>query len=309
MCKLTIIIPVYNREKTIIRVVNSIVNQLDENTELVIVNDGSTDKTEELVKEYISKCNKNITYYLKENEGVASARNFGITHSNGEYIMFVDSDDYIENEFINELRTYLYSNIDIVKFKVKNVDEQGNVISKIDGPIFEKISGEEAFNKLYVKDVLMDSPCVYVFKKELFTNNNLYFKTGTYHEDFGLIPLILLKAKSVISINTYGYNYVQTDNSITRNDDYKKTIKKFEDCLLHYDNMIQFVNENSLQDITKENVKRYYTNAILLKLKSIKKEDRKAYIKQIKKRKMIQNIKPSNFKQAIKRIILSIKFI
>jgi glycosyltransferase involved in cell wall biosynthesis len=309
MYKLTIIIPVYNREKTIKKALDSVVSQLDETTELIVVNDGSTDKTEELVKEYISERNSNINYYIKENEGVASARNFGITHAKGEYIMFVDSDDYLEDNFIKELQTYLYENIDIIKFKAKNVDEQGNVISKINGPIFGEVNGEEAFNKLFYTDVLMDSPCVYVLKKALFTQNNLYFRVGTYHEDFGLIPLILIKAKSVVSINTYGYNYVQTDNSITRNDDYKKTIKKFEDSLLHYDNMIQFVNENSIGNKTKDNVKRYYTNAILLKLKSIKKEDRNSYIKQIKQRKMIKNIKPQNLKQAIKRIILSIKFI
>jgi glycosyltransferase involved in cell wall biosynthesis len=305
MYKLTIIIPVYNRERTIKRALNSIVNQLDETTEIVIVNDGSTDKTGEVIKEYIDSGIPNIKYYAKVNEGVASARNFGITNSNGEYIMFVDSDDYVDNDFIKELQTYLYEDIDIIKFKAKHVDESGNVISKIGGPVFGKLSGEEAFNKLAFTDILMDSPCVYLFKKDLFTKNNMYFKVGTYHEDFGLIPLILLKAKSVISINTYGYNYVQTDNSITRNADYKKTVKRFEDALLHYDNMIQFVNENDLQKNTNQNVKQYYTNAILLKLKSISKEERKYYIEQIKQRKMIQNIKPKNIKQVLKRLILS----
>lgn len=304
--KLTIIIPAYNREKTIKRALDSVVNQLEEDMELMIINDGSTDKTEEMIKEYLTKYSRNISYYAKENEGVAATRNFGITHAKGEYIMFVDSDDYIEENLIETLKQYLNQQIDVIKFKAKHVDEQGNVLCKIEGPTFSKTSGEEAFNQLAFSDVLMDSPCVYVFQKDLFVTQNLFFRTGTYHEDFGLIPLILLSAKSVVSIDVYGYNYVQTDNSITRNTDYTKTRKKWEDTLLHYDNMLQFISKTNLTKKTRENVKMYYTNAVLLKLKTIQKKDRKPYIKQIKERKMIQNIKIKSIRQIVKKLILSI---
>ena len=121
-------------------------------------------------------------------------------------------------------------------------------MQKHEGPVFEQTTGEQAFNKLVFEDVLLDSPCVYVIKKQLF--NNLKFKEGTEHEDFGLIPLIILEAKTAISINYYGYNYVQSQESITRNTDYKKTIKKFEDALKHYDNMVQVINNKQLQKHT-----------------------------------------------------------
>lgn len=306
MTKLTIIIPVYNREKTIAKTLDSIIKQLNDTIELMIVNDGSTDTTKEIINRYLTRYPKQISYYEKENEGVAKTRNFGITHAKGDYIMFVDSDDYIEDNLIEKLQPYIKQNIDIVKFKLTCVDEQNNVIHKIEGPIFEAVDGETAFNRLVFSDLLIDSPCVYAFKKELFTSNNFFFKIGTYHEDFGLIPLILLLAKSVVSIDFVGYYYVQTKDSITRNNDYEKTVKRFEDSLLHYDNMLQFLCKFNISKETTRNVKTYYTNAILLKLKSIKRQDRKQYIKQIKNRKMIANIKPKNVRQLLKRFILLI---
>lgn len=110
----------------------------------------------------------------------------------------------------------------------------------------------------------------------------------------------------MVSTNIWGYYYVQTEDSITRNDDYQKTKKRLEDSLLHYDNMLQFLEQFIINTKTQENVKMYYTNAILLKLKSIHKEDRNQYIKQIKKRRMIKNIKIKGIRQLIKILILSI---
>ena len=306
MTRLSIIIPVYNREKTIKRAIDSITEQLDENLEIVIVNDGSTDGTKEVIKEYLGKYKENISYYEKDNEGIAATRNFGITHAKGKYIMFVDSDDYIDKTLISNIQPYLEQDIDIVKFKLTCVNSQNEIIDKIDGPCFEALDGQEAFNQLAFLDKLIDSPCVYVFKKELFITNKLFFKTGTYHEDFGLIPLVLLMAKSIVSTDIYGYYYVQTNNSITRNNDYKKKKKRFEDSLIHYDNMLELINKFNINQKTQENVKMYYTNAIFLKLKSIKKEDRNQYIKQIHERKMIQNIKIKGIRQVFKIVILSI---
>lgn len=184
MTKLTIIIPVYNREKTIKRAIDSVLEQLDETIELMIVNDGSTDKTNEVVKDYLTKYKQNISYYEKENEGIAQTRNFGITHAKGQYIMFVDSDDYIDKDLISNLQTYFEQDIEMIKFKLTCVDEEGNVLHKIDGPQFEALDGEEAFNKLAFSDMLIDSPCVYVFKKDLFVKNNLFFQVRNLSRRF-----------------------------------------------------------------------------------------------------------------------------
>lgn len=304
--KLSIIIPVYNTGKHIEKCLNSIKNQTKLiDMEIIIINDGSTDDSKNIIKKYIedNKNVLNIKFYSKENEGIAKTRNFGIEKANSDYIMFLDSDDYIETKTLETLEKYIEQDIDLIKFKLQRVDENKNVIEKVDGPNFDKITGQEAFNKLYSQDVLLDSPCVYVIKKKLFTENNFKFK-GTYHEDFGLIPFIILVAKTVVSIPEYFYNYVQAPDSITRTEDYNKTIKKMEDVLFHYDNMLKIVEKINLDEKTKQNVKIYYTNAIVLKLNELKKESQNKYIKEIRKRKMYKNIKVRNLKQLIKRALL-----
>lgn len=306
MTKISIIIPVYNTGKHIEKCLNSIKNQTRKiDLEVIIINDGSTDNSENIVKQYIEKHKEflNIKYYSKENEGVAKTRNFGIEKATSDYIMFLDSDDYIEPETFETLEKYIEQDIDLIKFKLQRVDENDNVIEKVDGPVFDKITGQEAFDELYGEDVLLDSPCVYIIKKKLFTENNFKFQ-GRYHEDFGLIPFIILTAKTVISIPEYLYKYVQAPDSITRTEDYEKTTKKMEDVLFHYDNMLKMVEKLNLEETTKENVKIYYTNAIILKLRELKKEAQNHYIKEIQKRKMYKNIKPRNLKQLIKRLLL-----
>lgn len=226
MCKLSIIIPVYNTSAHLKKCINSILMQKLDDVEILVINDGSTDNSKNILEEYVTKNSSKMTYYEKQNRGVADTRNFGIEKANGKYILFIDSDDYIKEGLIEELLKYIDEDIDIIKYKLKRVNSNEETIEKIDGPVFEKVDGQTAFNMLCFSDVLLDSPCVYVFKRELFIQNNLKFKTNTEHEDFGLIPLIITKAKTVVSINTYGYCYLQTIGSITRNEDYRKNIKK-----------------------------------------------------------------------------------
>ncbi len=302
MAKVSVIVPVYNTGKYVERCLNSLLNQtIKDEVEIIVVNDGSTDNSEEMIKKY----SEQVKYYAKENEGIAKTRNFGIEKATSEYIMFVDSDDYIEPTLIEKLKPYMDQQMDLIKFKLQKVDEKGNIIEKIGGPVFDKVTGEEAFSKLYSEDVLLDSPCIYVMKKELFTKYNFQFKQ-TYHEDFGLIPLIILVAKSVVSTNYYLYSYVQVENSITRNEDYEKTIKRMEDVLRHYDNMIQTIETLTSSKRAKEDIKIYYTNAILLKLNELKEEDKNYYIKQMKQRRFDKNIKARNGKQLLKKILLKI---
>ncbi len=202
------------------------------------------------------------------------------------------------------MNKYMKQEIDVIKFKLQRVNEKGEIQEKIDGAVFEKESGEDAFEKLYPTDVLLDSPCVYLFKNKYIKENNYKFKVGTFHEDFGLIPIIVIKASSVVSTNLYIYNYVQSIDSITRNEDYGKTVKKMEDALAQYDCMIPQID--GLNKRAKENIKIYYTNAILLKLKELETNEQDYFINQIKNRKMEKNIKVRSFKQLIKRTILSI---
>ncbi len=304
MPKLSVIVPVYNTEKYLSKCLNSLKDL--PNTEIVIVNDGSTDGSESVIKEYASAM-PNVVYYKKNNTGVADTRNFGIEHATGNYIMFVDSDDYIEKELISKLDKYIKDETEIIKFKLQRVDENGNIIKKIGGATFESMTGEEAFEMLFPTDVLLDSPCVYLFKRDYIIQKGFKFDTNLlYHEDFGLIPIIVINAKSAVSVDYYGYNYVQSTNSITRSEDYAKTIRKMNDALKAYDNMVSAIEKCSISKRAKENLRIYYTNAIITKLKELKPEDQNKFILEIKQRKMIQNIKIRNFKQLIKRILLTV---
>lgn len=307
MCKLSIIVPVYNIEKLKINCVNKLINLNIENYEIVFVNDGSTDNTK-VVLEEIYKMNPNIIKVINKNHtGVADTRNVGIEKSSGEYIQFVDYDDYIEDDYLIRIKEYIDKNTEIIKFKLKlvNINEKEDI--KVEGPVFlEEKTGEEAFNILYKSDVLLDSPCVYLFQRELFLKNHLVFMKNTEHEDFGLIPLVILHAKSVVSLPIYGYNYIQSEDSITRNLNIERLKKQTRDVFKHYDNMLIQIDKIELKNITKQNIRLYYTNAIICKMKNINELDLKEFIIEFKNRKMVKNIKVKNIKQLIKRILIEI---
>lgn len=306
MKKISVIVPIYNVEKYIERCIDSILMQNYENLELTLINDGSTDGVEEKINKYLEKYPNIIQYIKKENSGLSDTRNIGMQKSTGEYIMFVDSDDYLEPNVLMRLIPYIEKDIELIKFKTQKVAENGEIIGIMNGPVFDQTTGEEAFSKMCFEDELMETAWLYLYKAELLKENNFEFAKGLYHEDFGLIPLVILKAKTFVSTNICGYNYVQSSNSITRAQDYQKTLKKLNDLLIHYDNITNKIEQYDIKSKTKEDVKIFCTNSILLRVNNLEKKDQKNFIKEIKKRKMTSNIKVRNLKQLVKRILLEI---
>ena len=306
MPKVSVIIPAYNAEKDINKSIDSIIAQRMQDFELVVINDGSTDNTESVILNYKDTLGDKLHYYYKENTGVADTRNFGIDKATGEYILFVDADDYIDKNLLSNLQVYMDKNVDAIKFKLTNIDTKGNAIDKIGGPVFDVTNGENAFNELFYQDILIDAMCIYLWRREYIIENNYRFVKGTYHEDFGLIPIMLVNANTVVSADVFGYYYVQSENSIMRNIDHKQAIKKMQDSFMYYDKMLETIEKSNIAKYTKENVKLYYTNSILLKISELSKEDRKRFIKEFKNRNMARNIKIRNPKQFIKRLILTI---
>ena len=306
MPKVSVIIPVYNTGKYIKKSLDSVKNQTMKDLEIIIVNDGSTDNSEDIINNWIKE-NTDIViqYYKKENGGLSSARNYGIDKANGKYIMLLDSDDYIDSQLFKNLEQYIDDEIDLIKFKMIKVNNNGEEIEKLSGPVFEKCTGEEAFEKLVGNDNFLEVACIYLYRRDFFVENKFTYKTkNKYHEDFGLTPLIIINAKTVVSTNVYGYYYMQTENSIMRNEDYNKNIQKAKDVLAHYDNMIEKINDYKILEKTKDLVKRYYTNTLIIKAEELKAPEKQEYLKQVKERKVYKNIKPINLKQRIKRIIL-----
>ena len=306
MKKISVIVPIYNAEKYIVRCLDSILMQGDKNVELILINDGSTDRTEEIINTYLGKYKSSIKYIKKENAGVANSRNLGLEKATGDYIIFVDADDYIDKNLFTNLEKYMDQNIDIIKYKAIIETEEEEKIGQLEGPTFETVTGEEAFSKLCFEDEMVDALWVYAYKRELFTKNKLKFIKDADHEDFGLIPLLILKANTFISTDIQGYHYVQSKNSVTRNSNYNRTVKKVFDTLTHYDNMIDKIEKYQISQKAREDVKIFYTNSILLRVNQLEKKERKIFIKEIRKRKMTKNIKVRNAKQLLKRIILEI---
>ena len=306
MKKISVIVPIYNAEKYLARCLDSILTQADENVELILVNDGSKDKSEEIINTYIGRYKSSIKHIKKENSGVANTRNVGLEKATGDYIIFVDSDDYIDKNLFKSLKPYMEQGLDIIKYKAVIETEEEEKIGQLEGPTFDVTTGEEAFSKLCFEDEMVDALWVYAYKRELFTKNKLKFLKDADHEDFGLIPLAILKAKTFISTDIQGYHYVQSKGSVTRTTDYTKTVKKVFDTLTHYDNMLEKLEEYQISQKTKENVKIFYTNSILLRVNDLQKKERKKFIKELRKRKITKNIKVRNAKQLLKRAILRI---
>ena len=306
MPKISVIVPVYNTEKYIEKCLNSILKQKNVSYEIIVVNDGSTDDSEQIIKRFEETNPDIIKYYKKTNGGLSDARNYGIDKANGEYLCFVDSDDYIAEELFESLEKYINKDIELIKFKTIKVDENYKEVDKIVGPVFGKLSGEQGFDKLFANDILIEPAWLYLYKKDLFVRNNIRFPVNKYHEDWAIVPYLIISAKTCASVDVYGYYYVQSSNSITRNNTDEKIRKRAYDLLEHYDNLIIKLSEGKFEDKTKEDFKVYMSNCVILKLEELPERYQNEYIGEIKKRKIIDNIKAKNIKQLIKKAILKI---
>ena len=335
---ISFIVPAYNAKKTIKKCLESLLNQLNTKLdyEIIVVDDGSTDDTAELIKEKFgeSLLNGKIRLYSKENGGIADTRNFGVSKASGDYIIFVDSDDFVEHTLLHDIEQYITNGVELIKWKTNiTYKEAGDYIDKSQEicPTFDLCTGEEGFNKLFGKAVLMVALWDYAIKRNLIID----FPVGRFHEDFSTMPLMILNAKTMVCINKYEYHYVQTDKSIMRNNPEDEK-KKIDDILTGFDELVKktdeyytiteevdedkkisdIMNEKfdqeskklTLNKVTKENAKIFYTYSLLEPLKTISDENRKYFVSEIKKRKVGQYIKIRGLKSLMKKILISIKY-
>ena len=200
--KISIIIPVYNREKYIQRCLDSVLMQ-NVNKEIVIIDDGSTDSSLSIIKEYASKYPE-IIYFQQENGGAVKARNNGISKSCGDYLFFLDSDDYLEENSLAEmLQTAIDNNADMVIGNFREADPQGNCIKEYYIPSYAKntMLNEDTFWRLnsedntYVGSVI----CFRLYKKDLW--KDLRFPEGVIHEDEFMQHLLVQRAQRIYVID------------------------------------------------------------------------------------------------------------
>lgn len=213
---LSIIIPVYNVEKYIDRCINSLKNNESFNEiEILLIDDGSTDSSYDLCKNYENKY-KNIKVYRKENGGASDARNFGAKKAKGKYIWFIDSDDEIKN-CIKIFIEYL-QNIepDVMICQSKIIELDGNIFDECKYSIPKGIYTSEEFMiqlKRHRQSVMF-CPQYYIVKRDFIEKNDLYFYKGIIYEDELWIPQLLIKAKKIFYSNENVYFHYMIESSV-----------------------------------------------------------------------------------------------
>lgn len=211
---ISIIVPVYNVENFLAKCLDSLVNQTYQNIEILVVNDGSKDSSEKIIQDYAQRFPDKIEAFIKENGGLSDARNFGIDQSTGDYLGFVDSDDYVtETMFEEMLNLALKHQAEMVICNIQKVDEQGNVSQKLTQipNMPEKIDLESNFS---VFSDLSYFACNKLFRKELFKDKR--FKKGVHFEDIQLIPQLLLECNTLAQTQNFHYQYLERTDSISK---------------------------------------------------------------------------------------------
>ena len=271
--QISIIMPVYNAEKYLNRSIESIMNQTYNNIEIILVNDGSTDNSLEICTSYQEK-DKRIKLINQENKGVSFARNKGIDEATGDYIMFIDSDDYIEKNMIEDMVAKITKDdIDLVISGIKmNYIRKGQVVGEEKYQLKDKMySIEEMLN-----DILIDidlicicGPCCKLYKTEILKNSKIKFTNEfTMGEDtwYNLDYIDACTGKVVTMSNIY-YNYMRENpNSLFTKyyDDYIKITEKVYNKFL---NLLERKANNETVDRYKKTYifNLIYANAINLK--------------------------------------------
>ncbi len=290
--KFSIIIPVYNTEKYLEKCLDSVFTSSYKNYEVIIINDGTEDNSENLINKYLKKYD-NIKYIKQKNMGLSVARNNGIKTATGDYILFLDSDDYIDKELLATLNTFTKDE-DVVRFQIREINNDKNNDILEDG--FNTCSGNDAFTKI-VRYKYIEMAQLYAIKNSYLQKNNYKFLKGIYHEDFHLIPRIIYNASKVKSLSFIGYNYVIRENSIMT--DKTKEEQKMKDALYIFENVQDEIKN-------KKELSHFYATSILLKYFNL--DNKEKYKNKIIELKVFDYLNSDTLKRKLNKTKYKAKF-
>lgn len=277
MVKVSIIVPVYNVEKYIDRCLKSLVNQTLKDIEILIINDGTPDNSMKVCEKYAKNDNR-IKIFNKENEGLGLTRNYGIKRANGEYIAFVDSDDYVALDMCENLYKAAIENKADVVYGGVLYDDSKNIYSKrkIKNKIIWK--GKKEIKSLLLdfistlpsckNDTIMEvSVWKAIFRKRIFAENNINFVSERQFisEDIIFDIDFFLKAETIVEIPNYVYYYVCNPNSLSkafRSDRFKKV-------KILYDKIINKINKYYPSDVWQLRTDRFLISRARTNIKKI----------------------------------------
>jgi len=211
---ISVIVPVYNVEKYLSNCLDSIINQTYRNLEIILVDDGSTDGSVKICDDYAKKDNRIIVIH-KENGGASTARNKGLDIAKGDYISFIDSDDYINCYMLEHLlNAIIRDNTDISICKIKFTKSLVESCNDNKDGISSVIMVDDVYEKLYNGQGLeMTSPCNKLIAKSVF--KDLRYPVGIINEDIAILHLLMDRIREVSYINEIYYYYYQHDASVT----------------------------------------------------------------------------------------------
>jgi len=297
--KVSVIVPVYNVENYLVKCLDSLVNQTYKNVEIIVVNDGSPDNSQAIINDYQEKY-ENVIGLVKENGGLSDARNYGVEHVSGEYIMFLDSDDSFDVELIEKVVDEINNNHpDIVKYGYRTVNEKTNEIIEKGNLTLNQINGELFYTKYIDSKYLFEMAWLYAYQTKYYKQKYLSFKKGKIHEDFEMTPKAIIQAKNISSVDFNGYNYLIRENTITSTTNREKVKKAAYDVLDHYDSLSIF--SNTIKDLNcKRYLKSYIANAAIESGSKLDDDDLEEYIKVLKKKNVVNNLLDDTLKRKLK---------
>ena len=247
--KVSVIVPVYNVEEYLEKCLNSLVNQTLKELEIIVVNDGTLDNSQKIIDKYVKKYPNKVKSYIKENGGLSSARNYGLKYASGEYIAFVDSDDYVDkNMYKTMYDKAVAEDFDMVVCDLKYIYEKKEVLATSN--IKKDILTDEDIKKSMIN--IYPAAWNKLYNKKLF-KNNIRFKEGVWFEDVEFLYRLYPYIKSIGVVNVPLYNYLQRYGAITRT---------FDKRLFHYiDNwngIIKFYKDKGFYEEYKKELEYCY---------------------------------------------------
>lgn len=307
MVKFSIVVPIYNVYNYLENCLESLKKQSYENFEVILVNDGSPDDSQKIIDKYVS-LDKRFKGYKKKNGGISDARNYGVTKTTGDYLLFVDSDDTVDENLLFKLNEEIEKNgeVDLIKFGLSQVNSDNEEKQKSNLFDFHNESGEKVFESL-IDDSFFVTAVLYAYRRKFWIQNKFIYVKNRVHEDFGLTPYVVIKAKKVSSIEFIGYNYYVRDNSIMTSNSKDKLKMKNEDCLYHFDTLLKLINEDDVVSLKAKKVFRsYITNALIVRCKDLDNELLNDYLNELKIRKISKYLIDNTLMRKCKKILFKL---
>ena len=303
------IVPVYNTEKYLPKCLDSLLAQTYPDFEIIVVNDGTPDNSQAIIDEYVAKHPNKIRSFIKENGGLSDARNFGIARASGDYLLFIDSDDYISPTLLEQLSVAAGQGVDVIRFNAQFVSREDQLGTVISAPKIDAIPGPNALLQLIEHKEFFEPACFYAYRRAYWLENGYQYAKGMYHEDFGLTPEVIIKAASVTAIDHVGYFYVQTPGSIMRSSNPEKDRKRAFDSLQHFDHLVQVANNSISNPTIRKIFLSYIANSAIVRLEHVSGTAKTDYLKAVRERKVFDLLLDDTLPRKLKKLLLKCKYI